>query len=606
MQYNEKINLKVVTHMPSNEFTMNYKQANETQLNIEKIISDLQQQNNELSSEISRLSSCRGTKENPHNHDAEIAALSAQIQTNNNWIDQLHTLKQGIADLTALAQATDKKLVDYLKILFYEHNQEKLFEGNISKDYKRIDELQKQIDNNPNMPYQQKDAMLKEIDKCKDNIKLNKSKLTELEKNNLSRQIAEAKKNGANSMQIDAMTAAYNTKAEQVNKQKKDIKNEALKQIELPKDYGDEIISKALKQIQAPETKDHGDEIISNFMKSHPCRTMDIPNQKSVFNFSADTEDADFHYGIEKFGSGMVSSVNFPNQIGEAISNLISGGEQKKDFNRLDEYLDQNPQIKQLFNSGHGFVIAAELHNKLGIPNDTLSLYLKTYSLDHWDKNIEDKYAGKISPGGKQRGHDMYFVGSQVLPTVLTGVLGAAAEASEAAASVNALEYTDDAALSAKIANIFEETPKIGDITEVAGSEIGAIEEGVNIGKLFGSTNGLESHEVTIIDDLVAKGNTVEVIPRSNIQGVKTYDLKVNDVPTELKTLKNPNTGTGAKRIFEGFHQGADTVIIDGRQAGLTSQQAQEVLSRASGKYPNNQIPGNVEIWTNDGMITYP
>jgi hypothetical protein len=125
-------------------------------------------------------------------------------------------------------------------------------------------------------------------------------------------------------------------------------------------------------------------------------------------------------------------------------------------------------------------------------------------------------------------------------------------------------------------------------------------------GRLIGSTGGLKSHEVTIIDDLVAKGNTVEVVPRSNVQGVKTYDVKVNGVATELKTLTNPNTGTGAKRIYEGFQQGADTVIIDGRQAGLTSQQAQEILSRASGKYTNKQIPGNVQIWTNDGIITYP
>jgi hypothetical protein len=125
-------------------------------------------------------------------------------------------------------------------------------------------------------------------------------------------------------------------------------------------------------------------------------------------------------------------------------------------------------------------------------------------------------------------------------------------------------------------------------------------------GKLIGSTSGLKSHEVTIIDDLLAKGNTVEVVPRSNVQGVKTYDLKVNGVATELKTLVNPNTGTGAKRIYKGFQQGANTVIIDGRQAGLTSQQAQEILSRASGKYRNKQIPGNVQIWTNDGIITYP
>ncbi len=133
-----------------------------------------------------------------------------------------------------------------------------------------------------------------------------------------------------------------------------------------------------------------------------------------------------------------------------------------------------------------------------------------------------------------------------------------------------------------------------------------ALQGTVKAGKIVGSTTGLEAHEVKIIDDLVGKGNTVEVVPRSNVQGVKTYDLKVNGVPTEMKTLQSPNTGTGAKRIYEGLQQGADTVILDGRQAGLTTQQAQEVLSRAAGKYANKQIPGNVQIWTNDGIITYP
>jgi hypothetical protein len=52
--------------------------------------------------------------------------------------------------------------------------------------------------------------------------------------------------------------------------------------------------------------------------------------------------------------------------------------------------------------------------------------------------------------------------------------------------------------------------------------------------------------------------------------------------------------------------QGAEIVIIDARDAGLTANQAKEIINRASGTYPNNSIPGKVEIWTNEGTITYP
>ena len=72
---------------------------------------------------------------NPHNHDAEIASLSAQIQANNNWISQLSKLKQGVADLVELAQKTDKKLVTYLTDLFCRRREEKIT-NNISSEQK--------------------------------------------------------------------------------------------------------------------------------------------------------------------------------------------------------------------------------------------------------------------------------------------------------------------------------------------------------------------------------------------------------------------------------------------------------------------------------------
>jgi hypothetical protein len=126
------------------------------------------------------------------------------------------------------------------------------------------------------------------------------------------------------------------------------------------------------------------------------------------------------------------------------------------------------------------------------------------------------------------------------------------------------------------------------------------------IGKLIGSTEALTAAEKKVVDDLISQGREIEIIKRSNIQGQKSFDFKVDGVSTELKTIGNLNTGTGAKRIYEGFQQGADTVIIDGRDAGLTTHLAQEILQRAAGKYPDKMVPGTVQVWTSEGIIIYP
>ncbi|MCM3548605.1 hypothetical protein M4D48_08455 [Alkalihalobacillus clausii] len=125
-------------------------------------------------------------------------------------------------------------------------------------------------------------------------------------------------------------------------------------------------------------------------------------------------------------------------------------------------------------------------------------------------------------------------------------------------------------------------------------------------GNLIGKLDGLTSAERKVVDDLLANGKKVEIIPTSTQSGVKTPDFLVNGVKTELKTLKNPNINTGVTRIQKGLKQGAETVIIDGRQAGLTTEQARQIINRATGTYSDNKIPGKIEIWTNAGLITYP
>ncbi|MDE6947243.1 MAG: hypothetical protein K2P14_08690 [Anaeroplasmataceae bacterium] len=121
-------------------------------------------------------------------------------------------------------------------------------------------------------------------------------------------------------------------------------------------------------------------------------------------------------------------------------------------------------------------------------------------------------------------------------------------------------------------------------------------------GTLTGKLDGLTAAEKTTVDDLLNAGKDVEIIPRSNIPGQKTPDFLVNGVKTELKTLTGTSLNTPVTRIQDGFKQGAEAVIIDGRNTGLTIDNANTVIERVVGKY-GGELPGTVEIWTIEGII---
>ena len=69
------------TSRPSTTFSMNYQNISDTCAKIDRVVSGLQQTNASLQSTISRLSNCRGTPKNPHDHSAEIAGYQATIST---------------------------------------------------------------------------------------------------------------------------------------------------------------------------------------------------------------------------------------------------------------------------------------------------------------------------------------------------------------------------------------------------------------------------------------------------------------------------------------------------------------------------------------------
>ena len=133
----------------------------------------------------------------------------------------------------------------------------------------------------------------------------------------------------------------------------------------------------------------------------------------------------------------------------------------------------------------------------------------------------------------------------------------------------------------------------------------GAEEEGkgdsnTGRGNLTGKLDGLTADERKVVNDLLDAGNDVEIIPRSDT--AKMPDYFVNGVKTELKTLNGNSLNTPVTRIQDGFKQGAQSVIIDARKTGITTEQAATIIDRASGVY-GGELPGTVEIWTTGGKV---
>ena len=121
-------------------------------------------------------------------------------------------------------------------------------------------------------------------------------------------------------------------------------------------------------------------------------------------------------------------------------------------------------------------------------------------------------------------------------------------------------------------------------------------------GTLTGNTANLTRAERRMVNDLISRGVNVEIVPRSTT--VRMFDFRVNGVPTELKTLQNPNVNTGITGIQKGFRrQNASVVIIDARGTGLTNAQAMEMINRAAGSFDSGQLPGQVQVWIDSGIV---
>ncbi len=248
-------------------------------------------------------------------------------------------------------------------------------------------------------------------------------------------------------------------------------------------------------------------------------------------------------YGIE--GNGTESVLSFLSAFCE-IGNLVGAGKMAKNL---------SPMLKKLV-----YMTGKAANLALSGINATIS------SINLYNQTTGKPYEGNA------------FTNSAVL--VLSLIMGGLTV--KGLINIRALRGLDDA------------TPTVGGKT--GGVKGGTVPKGTLTGKL----DGLTADERGMVEDLLSSGKNVEIIPRSDTG--KTPDFFVDGVKTELKTLNGSSLNTPVTRIEDGFEQGAEVVIIDGRKTGLTLEQAETVIVRALGKY-DGELPGIVEIWTKEGIV---
>lgn len=128
---------------------------------------------------------------------------------------------------------------------------------------------------------------------------------------------------------------------------------------------------------------------------------------------------------------------------------------------------------------------------------------------------------------------------------------------------------------------------------------LGIAKVGLTVGSLALAMAKLKPAEQAILEELIAAGKTVEVIPTA--EG-RTADFLVNGVPTELKTLTAAGPTTLKNAVQNAAKQG-EQILIDARNVNMTPQEALGQIQRAQGNIGGLQ--GRVTVLTKGGTITF-
>ena len=83
----------------------------------------------------------------------------------------------------------------------------------------------------------------------------------------------------------------------------------------------------------------------------------------------------------------------------------------------------------------------------------------------------------------------------------------------------------------------------------------------------------LEDHEYQTVKLLLEKGYDIELIPTSQIKGMRTPDISINGVLWEIKSPTGNSKNTAKHTIQNASHQ-AFNIIVDLRRCGLSQELA--------------------------------
>jgi len=83
----------------------------------------------------------------------------------------------------------------------------------------------------------------------------------------------------------------------------------------------------------------------------------------------------------------------------------------------------------------------------------------------------------------------------------------------------------------------------------------------------------LEEHEYQTVKTLIFNGYDIELIPTSQIKGLRTPDISINGVLWEIKSPIGNSKNTAKHTIQNAAHQ-ASNIIVDLRRCGLPQDSA--------------------------------
>ena len=114
-------------------------------------------------------------------------------------------------------------------------------------------------------------------------------------------------------------------------------------------------------------------------------------------------------------------------------------------------------------------------------------------------------------------------------------------------------------------------------------------------------TNGvhLEEHEYATVKLLLNQGYNIELIPTSQVKGMRTPDISVNGVLWEIKSPTGNSKNTIKHTLQNASHQ-ANNVIVDLRRCKLPEDQAIRDLEQ---RYRLSKRIRRMKIVTKDEKI---